>query len=543
MPEVTELSDGSKRGNGSGPRGDLLWGTIPGLVAWAAREFGDRESIVDGEVRMSFGGLGAAVDQSTRAAMAAGVERGDRVAIWAPNCWEWIVAALGAQGAGGVVVPINTRFKGREAAYVLERSGAELLFTVAGFLDIDYVKLLRDEIGGDPVARTVVLRGDAPSGTQSWNDYILGSDAVSMAQLKVRADMADPNDLSDIMFTSGTTGRPKGVMTTHAQTLRVFEVWSRLVGLREGDRYLIVNPFFHTFGYKAGFVACLMRGATIVPHAVFDVPAVLRRIGEERISVLPGPPTLYQSILKAPNRDDHDLSSLRLAVTGAAAVPVPMLERMRSELSFETILTAYGLTESTGTVSMCRVSDDNETVSNTSGCAIPDTEVRIVDPGNHEVPRGEAGEIVVRGYNVMQGYYQDPQATADTIDDDGWLHTGDIGVMDERGYIKITDRKKDMFIVGGFNAYPAEIESELLTHPAVAQAAVVGVPDERMGEVGCAFVVLRPGANVDPDELVAWAKDRMANYKVPRRVEVLDALPLNASGKVLKFELREKAKG
>ena len=541
MSDVTELSDGSPRGSGSGPRGDLLWGTIPALVAWAGREFGETEAIVDGDVRMSFGGLSAAVDQSTRAAMAAGVERGDRVAIWAPNCWEWIVAALGVQGAGGVIVPINTRFKGREAAYVIERSGAELLFTVAGFLGIDYVKLLRDEVGGDPVARTVILRGDAPSGTQSWNDYILGSDAVSMAQLKVRADMADRSDLSDIMFTSGTTGRPKGVMTTHAQTLRVFEVWSRLVGLRQGDRYLIVNPFFHTFGYKAGFVACIMRGATIVPHAVFDVPAVLRRIGEERISVLPGPPTLYQSILNAPDRDQHDLSSLRLAVTGAAAVPVPMLERMRSELTFETILTAYGLTESTGTVSMCRVGDDNETVSNTSGCAIPDTEIRIVDADNQEVPRGEPGEIVVRGYNVMQGYYQDPQATADTIDDDGWLHTGDIGVMDDRGYIAITDRKKDMFIVGGFNAYPAEIESELLTHPAVAQAAVVGVPDERMGEVGCAFVVLRPGANVDPDELIAWAKDKMANYKVPRKVEVLDALPLNASGKVLKFELRDRA--
>ncbi len=543
MSQVTDLNGASNGRRDDGPRGDLLWGTIPGLVAWAAAEFGEREALVDvgvdADVRMSFAGLGAAVDQSTRAAMAAGVQRGDRVAIWAPNCWEWIVAALGVQGAGGVIVPINTRFKGREAAYVIERSGAELLFTVAGFLDIDYVKLLRDEIGGDPVARTVILRGPTPAGTQSWNDYILGSDAVSMAQLKVRADMADRSDLSDIMFTSGTTGRPKGVMTTHAQTLRVFEVWSRLVGLREGDRYLIVNPFFHTFGYKAGFVACLMRGATIVPHAVFDVPAVLKRITEEHITVLPGPPTLYQSILNVPDRGD--LSSLRLAVTGAAVVPVELIKRMRSELTFETILTAYGLTESTGTVSMCRVGDDAETISNTSGCAIPDTEVRIVDADNKEVPHGEAGEIVVRGYNVMQGYYQDPQATADTIDDGGWLHTGDIGVMDDRGYIKITDRKKDMFIVGGFNAYPAEIENELLTHPAIAQAAVVGVPDDRMGEVGCAFVVLRPGTNVDPDELVAWAKDRMANYKVPRRVEVLDALPLNASGKVLKFELRDKA--
>jgi acyl-CoA synthetase (AMP-forming)/AMP-acid ligase II len=310
------------------------------------------------------------------------------------------------------------------------------------------------------------------------------------------------------------------------------------VGLREGDRYLIVNPFFHTFGYKAGFIACLMRGATIIPHAVFDVPAVLQRITEERVSVLPGPPTLYQSILNVEDRGD--LSSLRLAVTGAAVVPVELIKRMRSELTFETILTAYGLTESTGVVTMCRPDDDAETIANTSGCAIPDIEVRIVDDDNNELTRGEAGEIVVRGYNVMQGYFEDPDATAETIDHDGWLHTGDIGVMDEHGYVRITDRKKDMFIVGGFNAYPAEIENELVTHPAVSQAAVVGMPDERLGEVGCAFVVPRSGESIDADELIAWSRERMANYKVPRRVEVVESLPLNASGKVLKYELRDR---
>jgi acyl-CoA synthetase (AMP-forming)/AMP-acid ligase II len=360
-----------------------------------------------------------------------------------------------------------------------------------------------------------------------------------MAQLRGRSEEIGPDDLSDIMFTSGTTGRPKGVMATHGQTLRVFEVWSRRVGLREGDRYLIVNPFFHTFGYKAGFIACLMRGATIVPHAVFDVPQVLERIREERVTMLPGPPTLYQSILNVPDRGD--LSSLRLAVTGAAPVSVELIKRMRSELTFETILTAYGLTESTGVVSMCRDGDDAETISTTSGCAIPDTEVRIVDADNREVPTGEPGEIVVRGYNVMQGYYQDPKATADTIDGEGFLHTGDVGVMDPRGYVRITDRKKDMFIVGGFNAYPAEIENDLLSHPAVAQAAVVGMPDERLGEVGCAFVVARAGESIDADDLIAWAKEKMANYKVPRRVVIVDVLPLNASGKVLKFELRDRA--
>ena len=517
----------------------MSWKTIPELVRSAGQRFADGEAVVDGDVRMTFGGLTAAVDHASRALMAAGVQRGDRVAVWAPNCWEWIVAALAIHGAGGVLVPINTRFKGREAGYILDRSGAELLFTVSGFLDIDYVQLLRDaEVS---VKRIVVLRGSAPHGTTAWHDFLLGADQVSMAELQQRQDTITPDDLSDVMFTSGTTGRPKGVMATHAQTLRVFEVWSSVVGLTEGDRYLIVNPFFHTFGYKAGFLACVMRGATIIPHAVFDVPSVVRRIDEERVTVLPGPPTLYQSILNVPDRGD--LSSLRLAVTGAAPVPVELINRMRNELSFETILTAYGLTESTGTVTMCRQDDDPETISNTSGCAIPDVEVRIADDAGNEVARGEPGEIVVRGYNVMQGYLDDPEATAQTIDADGWLHTGDIGVMDGRGYVRITDRKKDMFIVGGFNAYPAEIENALLGHPDVAQVAVVGAPDERLGEVGVAFVVPTAGATVDPDGLIAWSRDQMANYKVPRRVVVVDALPLNASGKVLKYELREQAAG
>jgi acyl-CoA synthetase (AMP-forming)/AMP-acid ligase II len=320
----------------------------------------------------------------------------------------------------------------------------------------------------------------------------------------------------------------------------VFQTWSEVVGLQAGDRYLVVNPFFHTFGYKAGIVACLLRGATIVPQAVFDVPTTLELIGRERISVVPGPPTLYQSILDLPDRTSYDVSSLRLAVTGAAVVPVALVERMRSELAFDTVLTAYGLTEATGTVTMCRQDDDPVTIATTSGRAIPDTEVRVVDPDNLPAPVGEPGEVVVRGYNVMRGYFEDPEATAQTIDADGWLHTGDIGVLDERGNLRITDRLKDMYVVGGFNAYPAEIEQVLTTHPAVAEAAVVGVPDERMGEVGKAFVVVRGGAELVADDLIAFAREHMANYKVPRSVEVVEVLPRNASGKVLKFELRDK---
>ncbi|MGZ4139519.1 MAG: FadD3 family acyl-CoA ligase [Actinomycetota bacterium] len=517
-------------------RGDLEWGTIPRLLDSAAERFGAREAVVDGDVRLTFEQLRVAVQGAARATTAAGIEAGDRVAIWAPNIHEWIVAALGAVRAGAVLVPINTRFKGREAGYVLSKSRARLLFTVRGFLDIDYVLLLREAGIETGDVRIVLLRGEPVPGTTTWTDFLNDAGRVEASQASI-----SPEDLSDIIFTSGTTGQPKGVMTTHSQTLRVFEVWSDVVGLREGDRYLIVNPFFHTFGYKAGIVACIMRGATIVPHAVFDPGQVMRRIEEEKITVLPGPPTLYQSILNDPARAQHDLSSLRLAVTGAAVVPVELIKRMRDELTFETILTAYGLTESTGTATMCLVGDDPETIANTSGCAIPDTEVRIVDGDDKYLPRGEPGEVVVRGYNVMKGYFEEPEQTAATIVD-AWLHTGDIGVMDDRGYVRITDRKKDMFIVGGFNAYPAEIENELLRHEGIAQVAVVGAPDERLGEVGVAFVVPRAGVALDTDQVITWARDQLANYKVPRKIELMDALPMNASGKVLKYELRERAR-
>jgi acyl-CoA synthetase (AMP-forming)/AMP-acid ligase II len=315
-----------------------------------------------------------------------------------------------------------------------------------------------------------------------------------------------------------------------------------VVGLRQGDRYLIVNPFFHSFGLKAGILASVLKGATIIPHAVFDVPSVMRRVAEERVSMLPGPPAIYQTMLDHPNLSDFDMSSLRLSVTGAAAIPVEMIRRMRSELAFETIVTGYGLTETTGIATMCRHDDDPETIATTSGRPIPGVELRVVDDHGHDVATEAPGEIVLRGYNVMKGYFGDPAATAATIDDDGWLRTGDIGLLDEDGNLRITDRKKDMFIVGGFNAYPAEIENMILANPGVGQVAVVGVPDHRLGEVGMAFVVPRPGATVEPDALVAWCRERMANYKAPRYVEIVDALPLNASNKVLKYQLRERGR-
>ncbi|MFI6880363.1 FadD3 family acyl-CoA ligase [Streptomyces sp. NPDC050400] len=517
---------------------DGEWGTIPELVRDAVRRHGGREAVVEGRTRITYAELGERVDRAAAACLATGLEPGDRVAIWAPNTLDWIVSALGAVSAGAVLVPLNTRFKGAEAADILARSRARLLFVTGTFLGTSYVASLRraQEAGAElpSLERVVVLGDSAPDapGYSTWKEFLAAGDKITSEDVRARSALVATTDPSDFIFTSGTTGRPKGAVITHAQTLRGYEIWSDLAGLREGDRYLIVNPFFHTFGYKAGIIACLMRGATMVPQPVFNVDTVLANIAAERISVLPGPPTLHQSLLDHPARDAHDLSALRLVVTGAAVVPLRLVERLRGELGVGTVLTAYGLSEASGIVTMCRRGDPAELIAATSGRAIPGTEVRVAaDPG-------EPGEVLVRGFNVMREYFEDPAATAEAVSADGWLRTGDVGVLDADGYLRITDRIKDMYIVGGFNAYPAEIEQLLGLHAEVADVAVVGVPDGRLGEVGKAYVVRRRGATVTGDDLIAWARREMANYKVPRFVEFVTELPRNASGKVVKGALR-----
>ncbi|MCX4511513.1 FadD3 family acyl-CoA ligase [Streptomyces sp. NBC_01619] len=517
-------------------RGDLEWGSIPRLVRSAAERYGEREAVVEGRTRVSYAELGERVERAAAACIAAGVEPGDRVGVWAPNTLEWIVSALGAVSAGAVLVPLNTRFKGTEAAYVLERSRAKLLFITGTFLGTSYVaSLRRAEVDLPHLEQVVVLADSAPEDYRTWKDFLAGGDGVPATTVRARADAVASSAPSDIIFTSGTTGAPKGAVITHAQTLRCYAIWSELAGLREGDRYLIVNPFFHTFGYKAGIIACLMRGATMVPQPVFNVDTVLANIASERISVLPGPPTLHQSLLDHPGRDTHDLSALRLVVTGAAVVPLRLVERLRGELRIATVLTAYGLSEASGIVTMCRRGDAPGTIASTSGRAIPGTEVRVL------AAAGEPGEILVRGHNVMQGYFEDPEETAKVLDAEGWLRTGDVGVLVDAGNLRITDRIKDMFIVGGFNAYPAEIEQLLGLHPDIADVAVIGVPDGRLGEVGRAYAVRRAGSTLTADDLIAWSRREMANYKVPRSVEFVTELPRNASGKVLKTELRTRA--
>jgi HIP---CoA ligase len=476
------------------------WETIPQMVLSTADRFGDLEAIVDGESRLTFSELVSRIRCAAGAFAEAGVSPGDRVAIWAPNSAEWIIAAFGLLTAGGTLVPVNTRFKEAEAFDIIVRSGVKMVLVQKGFLGLDFTAP-----AGVPVidVKSGFLASGSPFSRQVQGD-----------------------DIAGIIFTSGTTGRPKGVMMPHSATLRLYAEWNELAGTRPGDRYLVVNPFFHIFGYKAGVIASMIRGMTVYPFPVFDIERVLDIVERERITVLPGAPTIYHELLAAHRRGGHDMSSLRVAVTGAADIPVDLIRRIREELPFQSIMTGYGLTEA-GTITASRQGDSFEDIATTAGTPGDGFELRIAADG----------EVLARGFAVMRGYFDDPAATAETIDPGGWLHTGDLGVLTDAGRLKIIGRKKDMFIVGGFNAYPAEIEGFLMSHPAVAQAAVIGVPDERMGQVGKAFIVLRDGAALTEAELIAWAKDTMAGFKVPRSVAFLAALPLNATGKVMKDHL------
>src|SRR3954464_938940 len=452
------------------------------MVLSAADRFGDAEAGVDGLLRLTFTEVVERIRCAAGSFAELGVDKGERVALWAPNSAEWIVAAVGLLAAGGVLVPVNTRFKTSEAADIIGRSGAKAVLIQEGFLGQDYTA---------PANVPVIdVKSDFLASGSPFESEVCGT------------------DISDIIYTSGTTGRPKGVMMNHGQNLRLYAEWCELGDLREGDRYLMVNPYFHTFGYKAGLIASFIRGATMVPVQVFDVDRVVELIEAERITMLPGPPTLYHSLLAV--QDKSKLATLRAGVTGPADIPVELVRRVHEELPFETLATGYGLTEA-GTVTLSRPGDSFEDIATTAGVACDGVEMSIADDG----------EVLVRGYTVMQGYLDDPDATAEAIDADGWLHTGDLGTIDDAGRLRIVGRKKDMFIVGGFNAYPAEIEGFLLEHPAVAQAAVIGVPDERLGQVGKAFVVLKNDHvdRVTVNDLTEWSRDRMAGFKVPRYVE------------------------
>ncbi|MCD0453631.1 AMP-binding protein [Actinocorallia sp. API 0066] len=500
------------------------WGTIPRMLRDRARTHGAVEVVLADDEALTLAALRERAARVARGLIALGVEPGDRVAIWAPNTPDWVVTAYGLWDAGAAVAPLSTRFRGIEAADVLRKTGAKVLFVAEGFMDTSYLAMLEGHDLPD-------LQAVIPYGGEEWAAFLARGAEVAAEEAERRALAVAPGDLAEIMATSGTTGAPKGVMLQHWQLLRGYWDWAELVTLREGDRYPVIAPFSHGFGINAGLLASVLRAATMMPIALFQPDRLLDLIESRRVSLIAGAPAMFFKLLdELPGRD---VSSLRVAICGAAAVPSELIRRMLAEAGVERMINAYGLMEGT-VVSMTRAGDPVDVVAGTTGRAVPGVELRIVDDEGKDLASGERGEILVGGYGVMPGYWKDPERTAEAVDADGWLRTGDIGTLDEAGNLTIVDRKKEMFIANGFNAYPAEIEALLLRCPGVSQAAVIGIPDAKTGEAACAFVV----GSATPEDVRAWARENMSNYKVPRRVVPVEALPLNVNGKVDKLALR-----
>jgi HIP---CoA ligase len=517
--------------------------TLPAVISHVAQVYGDKPFAIgeDGKVT-SFAGLARRVGSLGSRLLQLGVKRGDRAAILAPNSTEWIIAACAIMSIGAIMIPINTRFKGGEVRYVLEKAQVSVLFTVGRFLDVDYPAMVIEACGGAGQNRAVrdldslleIICIDAPgfapeNGTEAGRGIFAAAAALATAQTT-----------ADILFTSGTTGMPKGAMHSHGQSLWMTGMWNEANDLTDQDRTAIVNPFFHSFGYRSGWLSALTAGMTIFPLATFDPARLLALIERERITQLSGAPTVFHALMEHPDFPERNLASLRTGHTGGAKTPPAIIEAGYEKFGFEIFLTSFGQTESTALISTNRPGDPLEAIIGTVGRPVAGVEVRMIDDTGQDVRPGEAGELLVRGPNVMQGYFEDSEQTAATIDAAGWLHTGDVAAIDGDGRLRILDRIKDIVIVGGFNAYPAEIEIMLGRHPAIAEVAVIGLPDERLGEVTAACVIVKPGMALDTAGLLQWSRDKMANYKVPRHVFVMADFPRTPLGKVQKFLLRQQ---
>jgi acyl-CoA synthetase (AMP-forming)/AMP-acid ligase II len=511
--------------------------TIPQLLTHAARRAPDHPALAAHDGAITFAELEHQADKAAKGFLAAGLRKGERVAVWAPNMWEWVAAAVGAQRVGGVLVPLNTRLRGGEVADIIRRADVKYLISIGNFLGRYYPDMLTGE--DMPNLRRLIVLRDGDVKHESWDDFIAAGQAVPDETFAARSADVGPDDIADIMFTSGTTGLPKGALFDHKRSIGGGQAWVNLSGMTAADRYCVFGPFSHNASYKAGWVAGLITGATVYWPDAYDGDAILGLIAKNRITVMPAPPTVWLEAHALPNRKDYDISSLRFLSTGATTVPIELMRRLKRDMDVEVISTGYGMTECCGSATHTLWTDDVELVATTVGKPVAGTEIKVVNAQGDECAAGEAGEVLIRDAKLLIEYLDNPQATSEALDKDGWLHSGDIGVMDADGYLKITDRMKDMYIVGGFNVYPAEIERQMSSLAGLHACAVIGVPDQRLGEVGHVFVVRAAGASLSEAEVLAWSKTNLANYKIPRGITFVDQLPLNATGKVEKFKLRE----
>ncbi|MCD6136628.1 long-chain-fatty-acid--CoA ligase, partial [Candidatus Bipolaricaulota bacterium] len=521
--------------------------TLSQVLAQAAAHYPQRPVIADDGEHITYEELNARVDRLARGLIELGVEKGEKVGLWMPNISEWVIAYFAIARIGAVVVPMNTRYKPHEVSYILDNSEATTLFMVDTFVGIDYRQMIADLRRRLPLLKNVIIVGEKGSDMRSFSEVeSLGAGLVDDDKLARREAMCDPQDNVFILYTSGTTGNPKGAMLSHHNIAENAKQVTEVLHATENDVFLLAVPFFHCFGCVMGITGAITWGASMVPMTVFKAREALELVEREDVSVLYGVPTMFVLELEEYRKgkgdgSGYDVSSLRTGIMAGAPCPVEVMKGVMDELHCNVSI-AYGLTEASPVITMTRFDDSVDLRVETVGRALPGIEVKMADDDHAPVPTGEMGELACRGYNVMMGYYKMPDKTAEAIDGEGWLYSGDLATMDEQGYVRIVGRKKDMLITGGFNVYPAEIEEYLFTHPKVQNVSVVGAPDDVMGEVAVAYIIPREGETIDPQEIVDYCAGKIANFKVPRYVEIVDEFPMTQSGKIQKFRLRDFAK-
>ena len=538
---------------------DILHTTVGDLLEEKAKIQPDIEAVVyaDRGLRWSYHEFNQLCRQAAKGFMELGIDKGDHIAIWASNTPEWLVSQFSTGKMGAVLVTVNTNYRTAELEYLLKQSESQTIILMEEFRGSSYIDMLYEicpelksskpgELNSAklPLLKNVIVLGEnSYPGTYNWQDIMERGKGVEDDELDERLSSLSPHDVINMQYTSGTTGFPKGVMLTHSNIVNNGYNIAGCMRLGNEDRLCIPVPFFHCFGCVLGVLACVSVGATMVPLQEFDPQKVLQTVQDEKCTGLHGVPTMFISELNLPDFDQYDLSHLRTGIMAGSNCPIEVMKGVMDKMGADEITIAYGQTESSPVITQTRTHDPIELKVETVGKALPNVEVKIVEPGsNREVPNGVQGELCTRGYHVMKGYYKNEEATKLAIDHEGWLHTGDLAVMDEHGYCRITGRLKDMIIRGGENIYPREIEEFLYSHPKVLDVQVIGIPDEVYGEEVMAWIILKEGQTATSEEIRGYCTGKISRHKIPRYIEFTDSYPMTASGKIQKFRLREQAK-
>ncbi|WLR57655.1 AMP-binding protein [Mesobacillus subterraneus] len=532
--------------------------TVGELLEVQAKKYPDHEAVVyaDRNLRMNYKEFNMLCRKAARGLMKLGVKKGEHIAAWSSNTPEWVVSQFATGKMGAVLVTVNTNYRTAELEYLLKQSDSTTIILMEQFKDASYIDMVYEivpelktsepgklESSNLPYLKNVIVMGEKRfPGTYSWQDILDMADGVTEEDLDKQMAALKQGEVINMQYTSGTTGFPKGVMLTHSNIVNNAYNVASAMKLTDQDRLCIPVPFFHCFGCVMGTLACATVGATMVPVQEFSPKAVLETVEKEKCTALHGVPTMFIAELNDPEFEKYDLSSLRTGIMAGSNCPIEVMKAVNEKMGAAEITIAYGQTESSPVITQTRTNDPLELRVETVGKALPEVEVKIVKPGTmEEVPRGVQGELCTRGYHVMDGYYKNPDATKEAIDEEGWLHTGDLAVMDENGYCRVTGRLKDMIIRGGENIYPREIEEFLYRHPKVLDVQVVGIPDSVYGEEVVAWIILKDGELASADEIKDYFKGKISKHKIPRYIEFTESYPMTASGKIQKFKLREQA--